>query len=273
MDPTDLGSCLRTWRDRLTPEEAGLLPGPRRRAPGLRRQEVATLAGLSVDYLARLEQGRAERPSASVLAPLARALRLSPPERDELFRLAGHAAPTPGTAPRHLTPSVRRILDGLAASPVVVVDPGWEVVEANRMAVALLGEEHMAGNGLRTMFLGGSSRIEHVGDGEAAFAAAATADLRAARGRWPEDVALRTLADDLLAGSPRFAALWESVPAEPDLTGRKVVRHPEIGAITLDCDLLEARGTSLRLVVYTAPPGSPDATALKLLDAVGTQTL
>ena len=269
MDPTDLGSCLRAWRDRLSPAEAGLPTGPRRRAPGLRRQELATLAGVSVDYLARLEQGRAERPSPSVLAPLARALRLTQAEEEELFRLAGHAAPASGSAPRHLTPSLHRVLDGLAASPVLVVDPGWEVVEANRMAWALLGEEHATGNGLRTMFLGGPSRIEHIENGEEAFAAAAVADLRAARGRWPEDRALHELADQLLAGSPRFAELWHHGPAWTDLEGRKVIRHPEIGPITVDCDLLTARGTSLRLVIYTAPPGSPDATALRLLDVVG----
>ena len=269
MDPTQLGSCLRTWRDRLSPAEAGLTVGPRRRAPGLRRQELATLAGLSVDYLARLEQGRAEHPSASVLAPLAHALQLSPPEREQLFALAGHASPASGTAPRRLTSSLRRVLDGLAASPVLVIDPGWEVVEANRMAWALLGEEHATGNGLRTMFLGGPSRIEHVQAGEQAFAAAAVADLRAGRSRWPEDLALRALTDELLSGSPRFADLWHHGPAWPDLEGRKVVRHPDIGPITVDCDLLMARGTSLRLVVYTAPSGSPDATSLQLLDVVG----
>ncbi len=273
MDPTDLGSCLRGWRDRLSPAEAGLPVGPRRRAAGLRRQELATLAGLSVEYLSRLEQGRAEHPSVSVLAPLARALRLTESERDQLYRLAGHAPPSPGTAPRHVTPSLRRIVDRLEDCPVLVIDPAWEVVEANRLARPLLGEDGVTGNALRRLFSDAPTRVIHPDIGEAAFEAAAVTDVRAARSRWPDDHALRALVDELLAISPRFARLWDEPSPGASLAGRKVVRHPDIGPITLDCDTLDAAGTSLRLVVYTAQPGSPDATALRLLETVGTQQL
>src|SRR5689334_12734189 len=109
----ELADCLRHWRDRLDPAELGL-PAGRRRAPGLRREEVARLAGVSVDYLSRLEQGRAHNPSASVLGALARTLRLTHDERAHLFRVAGHAEPQAGRIDRHITPGVQRILDRLA---------------------------------------------------------------------------------------------------------------------------------------------------------------
>src|SRR5262249_21311821 len=120
----ELAVCLRTWRDRLQPGDAGA----RRRAPGLRREEVAARAGLSVDYLARLEQGRADNPSPSVLAPLARALELSEAERDHLYRVAGSAPPRHGTIDRRITAGVQRMLDGLADTPVVVADAAWTII-------------------------------------------------------------------------------------------------------------------------------------------------
>src|SRR3954469_1086861 len=121
MDHDELAGCLRTWRDRLAPEDVGLPAGGRRRAPGLRREEVAQLAGLSLDYLARLEQGRASNPSPSVLAPLARALRLTAGEADPRCRVAGQAPPA-GRISRPLTPGVQRVLDRLTDVPVVVFD-------------------------------------------------------------------------------------------------------------------------------------------------------
>ena len=141
MEPMhdELAACLRTWRDRLTPAEVGLPAGGRRRAPGLRREELAQLAGLSVDYLARLEQGRASHPSPSVLAPLARALRLTDDEREHLFRVAGQAEPLAGTINRHVTPSVQRVIDRLSDVPVMVIDAAYELVAANPLAVALTG--------------------------------------------------------------------------------------------------------------------------------------
>src|SRR4051794_19656305 len=123
-----LAACPRSWRDRLSPGEAGLPVQARRRAPGLRRQELAQLAGLSVDYLTRLEQGRARHPSAQVVAALARALRLSDDEQAHLFRLAGHAAPGSGRMSRHLTPGIQRVLDRLDDVPVVVLDAAGRVV-------------------------------------------------------------------------------------------------------------------------------------------------
>ena len=135
----ELSGCLRSWRERLTPAHAGLPTGTQRRVPGLRREEVAHLAGVSVDYLARLEQNRSHRPSPSVLASPARALRLTDDERSHLFRLAGQAEPGPGTIDRHITPSLHRLLDRLADVPVLVVDAASEIVAANPLAAALIG--------------------------------------------------------------------------------------------------------------------------------------
>jgi transcriptional regulator with XRE-family HTH domain len=276
MDHDELAGCLRSWRDRLTPAEVGLPAGGHRRAPGLRREEVAQLAGLSVDYLARLEQGRASNPSPSVLAPLARALRLSDDERDHLFRVAGHAEPAAGRISRHVTPGVQRVLDRLDDVPVAVVDASWQLIAANPLATALMGdlsgEPPRMRNILWRHFTGVPSRVVRDPEEDDAMEAEAVADLREAFGRYPDDEPLRELVDDLLRVSPRFAELWERRAVGGRAASRKTFEHPEIGSLTLDCDVLTVRGSDLRLVVYTAPPGSPDADALALLDAVGLQS-
>jgi transcriptional regulator with XRE-family HTH domain len=268
----ELAACLRQWRDRLDPAEVGLAAG-RRRAPGLRREEVAQLAGVSVDYLARLEQGRASNPSPSVLAALARTLRLTREERAHLFRVAGHAEPGAGHIDRHLTPGVQRILDRLADVPVMVVDAAWEIVALNALATALLGDL-AAGerNLLRRHFTGGDSRLVRSAAEDAAHEEEAVADLREAAGRYPQDERLRTLIEDLSVASPRFAELWDRPAVATRAASRKTFAHPEVGLVTLDCDVLTVQDSDLRLVVYTAAPGSPDASALALLGAVGLQT-
>lgn len=267
----DLAVCLRTWRDRLSPAEAGLPASSRRRAPGLRREEVAQLAGLSVDYLARLEQGRASAPSPSVLAPLARALRLTEDERDHLFRVAGQAPPGPGRIDRHITPSVQRVLDRLQDVPVLVVDAAWQPIAKNALAVALLGEDDE--NIARRHFRGeASSRLVRTPEEVARMEEEVVADLHDAAGRYPDDEPLHALIAELRELSPRFDALWEQRPVARHVNDRKTFDHPEVGRLTLDCDVLTVAGSDLRLVVYTAPPGSPDARALALLGAIGLQS-
>jgi transcriptional regulator with XRE-family HTH domain len=266
----ELATCLREWRDRLDPAEVGR-PAGRRRAPGLRREEVADLAGVSVDYLARLEQGRAAHPSPSVLAALARALRLTREERGHLFRVAGQAEPGAGRVDRHITPGVQRILDRLADVPVMVVDAGWEVVALNPVATALIGDLSDEPNILRRHFTGMPSRLVRYQDA-AASEAEYVADLRDAAGRYPDDERLERLIADLRAASPRFDELWSHPAVARRAASRKSFEHPELGLITVDCDVLTVRDSDLRLVVYTAAPGSPDANALALLGAVGLQT-
>ncbi len=276
MDSDDLAGCLRTWRDRLSPADAGLPASGRRRAPGLRREEVAQLAGLSVDYLARLEQGRASAPSPSVLAPLARALRLSDDERAHLFRVAGHVPPGAGHMRRHLTPSVQRVLDRLGDVPVLVVDAAWQPVARNALATALLGDDSdrtpRERNVLWRHFTGEQWRVVRTPEQVERMEEGAVADLHDAAGRFPDDEPLRALIADLRAVSPRFAALWEQRPVARHVTDRKTFDHPEVGRLTLDCDELTVAGSDLRLVVYTAPPDSPDARALALLGAIGLQS-
>jgi transcriptional regulator with XRE-family HTH domain len=266
----DLGTCLRAWRDRLSPEEVGIGVGARRRAKGLRRQEVAELAGLSVEYLARLEQGRSAHPSAAVIAPLARALRLTDAERDHLLALAGHA---PGASPLtpHLTPSVLRILDRLSGTPVHVSDECFDVVHANRLAIAVLGDDLVGTNYARTMFLGGTMRVEDVDGHHDDFRARIVASLRQQLVASARPDAVRALVDELLAGSPEFAERWARADVGSAGRPRKVIVHPEVGRFTVDCDVLGVDDSSLKLMIYTAPPDTPDARALELLATIGSQ--
>ena len=278
MSGTDqeLGAFIRTWRERVSPAELGLPTGSKRRVRGLRREEVAQLAGVSVDYLARLEQGRAHSPSPSVLGAVARALRLSDDERSHLFRLAGHTEPGPGTINRHITPSLQRLLDRLTDVPVMIVDAAGEIVAANPLATALLGDVSGGSRRDRTIpwrhFTGGPSRIVRTAGEQAEAEEAMVGELRDALGRFPYDQYLRSLIEDLLQASVRFAELWEQRPVARAPARRKTFRHPEIGEITLDCDALSVQGSDLQVIVYTTSAGSPDADALALLAAIGLQS-
>ena len=272
----ELAGCLRSWRERLSPSDAGLPTGSQRRVAGLRREEVAQLAGVSVDYLSRLEQGRAQKPSPSVLASLARALRLSSDERSHLMRLAGHAEPGPGTIDRHLTPSLQRLLDRLADLPVMVVDAANEMVAANALAAALIGDlsglPRRERNFVWRQFTDARSPLVRTPAEAVEAEAGFVAELHDALGRYPADEHLVSLIEDLRATSPRFADLWEQHPVAHPQAKRKTFRHPEVGMVMLDCDTLTVEGSDLRLIVYTAPAGSSDADALALLGAVGLQT-
>ena len=271
----ELAGCIRSWRERLSPAEAGLPASAHRRVQGLRREEVAQLAGVSVDYLARLEQGRAQRPSPSVLAALARALRLSAAERSHLFRLAGHAEPGPGTINRHIGPSLQRLLDRLTDVPVMVTDAAGEVIAANPLAAALVGNLAGASRRERTLawrhFTGMKSGIVRSSAERAAAEIRLVAELRDALGRYPADEYLISLIADLRQISPRFTELWDQHPVARELSRTKTFNHPEIGEITLDCDVLAVQGSDLNVVVYTAPSGSRDADSLALLGAIGLQ--
>lgn len=275
MQQDELAACLRSWRDRLTPSEVGLSPGSQRRAPGLRREEVAGLAGLSVDYLARLEQGRANSPSASVLGPLARALRLTDDERAHLFRVAGLADQTVGTISRHITPGVQRIMDRLGDVALMVTDPAWEIVAANPLALALVGDPFASEGGTnvaREVFLGSPGRSRRRPEQTARFQNEIVADLHDASGRYPNDDHLKRLLVELREGSPRFAELWEQRPVAQRISEHKTFDHPEVGELTVDCDTLHVQASDLRIVVYTAAPGSADADKLALLATIGLQT-
>lgn len=279
MESWEFGRTVRRWRDRVAPETVGVPVGRRRRASGLRREELAGLAGISADYLTRLEQGRATAPSAQVVEALARALRLSDPERDLLHRLAGHHAPGPDVVPSRITPSVRRLLDRLANTPVVVYDATWTLVLANAPYDALMGDTSawrgIERNAVWRNLLGPGTRTVHTPREQADHEARLVADLRLTASRYPADRALRRLVGELTGASPRFAGLWDAdaPPPLPDPSRRKVVDHPAVGRITLDCDTLVVAMDDLRITVYTAEPGTEDAERLALAVVLGTQTL
>jgi transcriptional regulator with XRE-family HTH domain len=277
MTATELGQALRRWRDRIPAESAGLPTGGYRRAAGLRREELALLAGISADYVTRLEQGRASNPSGQIVEALARTLRLSAEERAHLFRLAGLVPPGPETVPAYITSSVQRLLDRLDGTPVGVYDAAWTLLQANAQYAALLGDPSgrrgFERNGVWRAFLGPAGRVRQTPDERRAFEAGIVADLRATASRYPSDPQLRGLVAELRTHSERFAELWETGAVGRHEAGRKVVEHPQVGPLTLDCDILSVAGSDLRLMVYTAQPDTEDAERLALLAGFRTQSL
>ncbi|MFI2184412.1 helix-turn-helix domain-containing protein [Streptomyces sioyaensis] len=273
----ELGRALHGWRDRIAPATVGLPAGGVRRTPGLRREELAQLAGLSVDYLTRLEQGRATSPSAQVLSALARALRLSAAEREHLYLLAGQPPPTPGQLSAHVPPGVRRLLDQLDGSPLSVHDAAWNLILWNPLWAALFGDPSALRGRERNIvwrhFAGPPGRVSHTPEQEARFEAAVVADLRAATARYPADPDLRSLIDDLRGVSTDVARLWDTGIVGVHESDTKTVQHPDVGTFTFDCDVLVAPGSDLRIVAYTAAPGSDAADRLRLLSVIGTQTM
>jgi transcriptional regulator with XRE-family HTH domain len=265
----DLAGFLRAWRDRLHPAEGDEPRPASRRAPGLRREEVAAKAGISVNYLMRLEQGRASAPSPLVVSALARALRLTPTEAAHLHRLAGHGVDGARVAVRDLTPAVERLLGRFDDVPVIVIDPAWTIQVANPLAEALLDDadgEAVGQNAARRQFVGPQWVRRDAAD-EERFEREVVGDLHLQLGRYPDDPELRALVDELHAASERFRTLWASPSAAASSGSRKTFHHPIAGLITVDCDVLEVVGSDLRMVVWTAAPGSPDAAAMASLVA------
>jgi transcriptional regulator with XRE-family HTH domain len=279
VESWEFGRAVRRWRDRAAPQTAGVPAGGRRRAAGLRREELAGLAGISVDYLTRLEQGRATSPSSQVVEALARALRLSDTERELLFRLAGQAAPGRDVVPARITPSVQRLLDRLAHTPVAVHDAAWNLIVANQPYDALMGEttsrRGIERNGVWRNLVGPGNRTVHTPEEQARFESLLVADLRMTAARYPADRELKRLIAELTSHSPRFAELWDSgeVGSPQDQSRHKIIDHPDVGLSTLDCDTLIVAGDDLRITVYTAEPGTQDAERLALAIVLGTQAL
>lgn len=264
----ELASLLRGWRDRMSPLEAGLPAGGDRRSPGLRREELAMLANLSVDYITRLEQGRAEHPSASVLGSLARALRLTDQERDHLFRVGGVAVPTKTMVPRHVTPGVQHIVDRLGEIPVSVFSAAWDSIMANDLWGTLFGDIPRSGRASNLVwrhFTGAPSLVTFSDGHEADYERDLVADVHVAAARYPDDAALASLISELRDSSPRFEELWDAAAFGQHRESRKTVHNALVGPISFDCDVLTVPGSDLKIVVYTVIPGSEDAAKLDLL--------
>jgi len=273
-----VASYVRAWRARLQPADVGLPAAGPRRTRGLRREELAALAGISVDYLVRLEQGRAVNPSPPVLAALARALRLDHAERDHLYLVAGQAPPRKTQVPSHVTPGIQRLVDRLGDVPVAVYDAAWTIILWNAIWAALMGDPSVRSGRERNIiwraFTGPPSRVVGSAAEAAAFEEFAVADLRRVLGNYPDDTGLQQLVADLRRASTRFDELWQRhIVAQPDTGGAKTINHPEAGPITLNCDVLTVTGTDLRVVVYTVDPTSSDAQKLDLIRVLGLQRL
>ncbi|MEU8254266.1 helix-turn-helix transcriptional regulator [Micromonospora inaquosa] len=264
MARQELARFLRERRDEMGPADVGLPAGPRRRTPGLRREEVARLAHMSVDYYTRLEQARGPHPSPRILEALTEALRLSPAERTHLFRLA-EASPTPPAGPvRQVRPYVVNLLRRIPEAAAVVTDASYDVIDFNPLADALLGDLRQEPNLARRRFLGlngyESSSAEEFGH-------IAVARLRAAADRYPRDEPIARLLAELRASSTEFTEIWNTNPVRAPGHRTKTITHPQLGPLRLNCDVLAIPDDDQQVVFITADPGSPTARALRHLTA------
>lgn len=259
MNRTELAHYLRTRRAKLLPHHVGMPLGPNRRTPGLRRQEVAQLANMSIDYYIRLEQGRGPKPSRQVLNALSRALLLNQDERAHLFHLADQT-PQPGARPdRDVPAGVSHLLECMVDTPAYVVDAKYDLLAVNPLAAELLAPRNHASpcgqaNMLRTMFGDGGAYLR--APDRLRFARSAVADVRASAARYPDDPALHELIDELLRSSPEFAAIWAEHEVEVRRHLVKRIHHPQVGELDLQCQVLLVPDRDQRIIMYVAEPGS-----------------
>jgi transcriptional regulator with XRE-family HTH domain len=277
MDREALAQFLRRRREALNPVDVGLPVGARRRTAGLRREEVAQLTGMSVDYYGRLEQSRGPQPSPQMLRALARALRLTDDETDHLYRLAGHAVPDRSTHSLNVRPALLFVLDQLSDAAAFVCSDTDVILAQNGLAKLLMSELPVAGGtGVEASmtwhwFTDPRSRAGAPEEDHDRLSRTTVADLRAAWARRPNDADMRELVGALLEHSPEFADLW----ARHEVATRRMDRKTfltRVGAITLDCEVL-ATTDAQRLVVLTPPAGSDALANLRLLNVVGNQVI
>ncbi|WP_189937844.1 helix-turn-helix transcriptional regulator [Streptomyces aurantiogriseus] len=275
MNRAELADFLRRGRARLSPSDVGLTPGARRRTPGLRREEVAQLAGMSVDYFTRLEQSRGPRPSRQMLTALARALRLTDDERDHLFHLVGEEPPRRETASTHVPPGLMLILDRLHDTPAQVVTDCGEVLAQNAMARVLtfdvMSHPRQERNLVRRYFLDPTARSLFPEEDRADHARAHVANLRAVTAARPDDPEPAALVAELRAASEEFARLWDAHEVSLRHRATKRFLHPLVGLLDLDCEVLLSHEHHQLLIIHTARPGTESYERLQLLRVVGLQ--
>lgn len=263
MRSTELGEFLRSRRSRVDPLSVGF-PADRRRSPGLRREELASLAGVTASWLAKLEQGQAHAVSSDVLASLARALHLGDAERAHLFALAGYRVDEAPHNDALITPALRTLLDQLEPNPAYLLDRCWDIVAWNvaeaRLFPKLLTLTGPAPNLLRLAFLDEDlARLMADHDDELVRL---VSQFRLHCTDWADDPQVEKLVADLCAVSPRFAALWDAKDVSPFFTTHRLFEHPTAGRLELDHHRLAVLDQpGLQLVVYTSSPGT-DATLL-----------
>lgn len=268
VERAELGAFLQARRNGITPAQAGIEPFPgARRVPGLRRDELAVLAGVSPDYLSRLEQGRQANVSAEVLSALGRALRLSDVERLHLSALASPTRPPTAAAqaPQVADPGLLRVMTTLEHVPVLLLGRRGEVLARNALLQAVLGAAMEPGSSFpRYMFLDPAARAQIVNWGE--FAQACVGALRYEAGRQPGDPRLAALVASLRTADPDFAGWWADHGVRDYTSVPKRIRTPVAGELAFDIEVLTGpKDPEQRLVVYTVEPGSATAKTLPLL--------
>ncbi|MGW0946400.1 MmyB family transcriptional regulator [Streptomyces sp. NPDC002623] len=278
MNHSELAAYLKSRRARIRPSEVGLPVGPRRRVPGLRREEVAQLAGLSADYYTELERGRGAQPSVQVLAALARALRLNGDERDHLFHLADRPVPPAAHGPTaHVQPALLGLLDRLTTTPAQVITDLHETVVQNELAVALVGRHPTvrgpAASFVYRWFTEPEARAVYPAEDHPHHSRVFVADLQAVAARRDGDSEVHRMVAALRRGSEEFSVLWDTHDVALRRTDHKRIAHPTLGVIELDCHSLFSEDGRQRLLWFTAPPGSEGAAQLELLSVIGTQDL
>jgi transcriptional regulator with XRE-family HTH domain len=264
----ELGEFLKSRRARIDPEALGVPNAGRRRVPGLRREEVAQLAGVSMDYYVRLEQGRAAHPSESVLDAIARALELDDVERSHLHGLARPAQTRPRPRPERVRPELRRLLDRLGGVPAFVLGRRMDILAWNRLAAALHadldGLPPRERNIARLLFLDPASHDRYPEWRQVARETVGL--LRRLAGRYPDDPRLAELIGELSMKSEPFRRWWAAGDVREKTHGRKLIRHPSVGELELDYETFALPDAPDQLLVtYTAAPGSPSETCLALL--------
>ncbi|MER7403361.1 helix-turn-helix transcriptional regulator [Streptomyces sp. NPDC000070] len=274
MQRDELADFLRRRREAMRPAEVGLADGPRRRATGLRREEVAMLAGMSVDYVVRLEQGRSSQPSPQLLGALARALRLSDDERSHLFHLAGHRPPPADGVARLARAGLIRMLDLLGDTAALVLSDLGEVLAQNRAALLLTGD-HTGFSGDRRYivyrwFTDPAARAACPPEDQEYYARQLVADLRAAAGRRSGDSTVAGLVDRLQAASADFRRLWTEHEVAVRRADRKTFLHPGVGRLLMDCETLVTPDQGQQLLVLT-PADAETRERLELLRVLGIQ--
>jgi len=274
MDRSSLADFLRRRREALQPADVGLSVGPRRRAAGLRREEVAHLTGMSVDYYARLEQARSPQPSVQMLRALARTLRLSDDETDHLYRLAGHAAPDRSASSTYVRPVLLRVIDQLEDCAAFVISDLGVVLAQNRMSRLLQGDRSgltgVEASWTWRWFAEPETRAVPPEE-QAEHSRIRVAEIRATWSRRPKDPDVVALLDALLATGEEFTALWErhEVGLRHPMTKRLI--HPRMGLLEVDCETMATAEEGQSLVILSAAPDTETYGKLELLRVLGEQ--
>jgi transcriptional regulator with XRE-family HTH domain len=275
IDRAGLADFLRRRRELLRPSDVGMPHGARRRTPGLRREEVAQLAGMSSDYYSRLEQRRGPNPSRSIVAALARALRCDLDERDHLYHLSG-LTPPPRRAGRHISPGLISLVDRLTDVPVFICTDLDEVLWQNALADTVLGRHDDGADRGRNLtwrwFTQPASRALFPEDDWPRHSAAHVGDLRATYSRRAGDTDVVTLVHDLQEHSTEFRALWERHEVAVRRFDRKRILHPEVGLLHLTCEMLLTPEEDLRVRAFFPTEGTDAREKLDLLRVIGTQS-